>query len=1797
MNQHNKNIESIYPLSPMQQGMLFHTLFAPDSGIYFEQSSYNLYGKLNVSAFEQAWRTIVQRHSVLRTLFVWENTQKPLQVVRKSVNLPWINHDWRTLSSVAQQERVEAFLEADRTQGFQLNQAPLMRCALIRLAEDIHQFVWSHHHLLLDGWSSSLIVKEVLAYYEAGKEAHNLYLPSPRPYKDYITWLQQQDQGFAKTFWQQVLKGFTAPTRLGNKDVSNPLGQKETYGVQEIHLSMALTEDLQALIRKHHLTLNILLQGVWALLLSHNSGQSDVVFGTTVSGRPPELAGVESMVGLFINTLPVRSQISKAASLILWLQQLQAQQVEREQYSYSSLIDIQEWSELPRGMSLFESLLVFENYPDISHQKQYGSLEIGNLRFFERNNYPLTMLAETSPELSLGIGYDRCRFDDAAIAKMLQHLQSLLENIVIQPEQSLSQLLLASGLKAKTEDVNNVSKQSNLTEHQLLIWLGHKFNPNALIYNNPLTFTIPTAIDLIRFQAAFQVLINSSDALRTVFLEVDGVPQQKVLPYFDYVVNFVDFSQVADSATAVSNLLYKRSQIIFDLERCLFDTVLIKLSPDKFVWYLNIHQIIGDGLSLSLIFNYLSELYVIAINNCLPKVIQIPQFQDYIEYEKKYRDSERYHKVKNYWQQKLAEPIEPLSFYGKTPIKTTTFAHRVSYELGFERTQKIKTLAIQEDSATVTENTAMFNIFLAVLAIYLYHISGNQQLTIGIPLHNRRSPTFKKTIGSFVQVLPLHIEIEKTDNFQSLIKKIGTTILTSLRYSQYVVRNPRQNPVYDAVLNYHTSTFVNFAETKIAFDWIHTGHANESLNVQIRDVSLSNNLIIDFDFHCDTFVQASLDLSIQHFLQVLDALLEDSHQSILQVSLLAKLEKQKILVDFNQTQTAFPEQIFTQLFTVQAQKTPEQVAVVFAEHTVTYAQLNAQVNQLAHYLQSLGVKTEVLVGVYIERSLEMLVAFLAILKAGGVYVPLDPAYPQERLAYILANSQVSVLLTHKSIKTKLPEHKADVVYLDADWPVISQHSQQNPDTVVTGENLAYVIYTSGSTGMPKGVMITHRGMLNHLYAKVLDLKLTESDAIAQTAPQSFDISVWQLLVGLLVGGRVHIFNNEVVRNPAKLLEQIQQHEISILEVVPSLLQMMLQEIDLHNQKRPHLSKLRWLILTGEALPPKLCDRWLEYYPTIPMLNAYGPTECSDDVTHYPIYHPLGIETLNTPIGKAVANTQLYILNPQLQPVPIGVAGELYVGGTGVGRGYLNNPELTTKVFIPNPFGLPGTRLYKTGDKARYLNDGNIEFLGRIDYQVKIRGFRIELLEIEAVLAQHPKVQECVVILWEQSGDKRLVGYVVPHRQVETPDLEVQLRHFLKERLPEYMMPSAFVMLESLPLTPNGKVDRRALPAPDKSNFIRKTKFVPPRGSLELQLTSIWEGVLNLHPIGVQDNFFELGGHSLLAVHLMAQIQQQLEKNLPLATLLQNPTIEQMASTISQHQDSQSWSPLVAIQPDGSKTPFFCVPGGAMDVIEFYHLARSLGSEQPFYGLQPRGLDGELEPHTRIEEMASCYIAAIQTIQPQGPYLLGGHSFGGYVAFEMAQQLQQQGHEVALLAILDVMAIVPNLNKPVTIDGDDAKDLIYLIRLMERFFEKKVEFSYETLLTLDAEAKLNYLAERLKVANLLPPQVGTKQLRGFLKVSKATGEAFDFYLPQHVYPSQITCFRASEVNSDDVSSLFEYSEILQDPALGWNEFSSKTVEVHIVPGDHVTMMTQPHVLTLADRLQTCIEKAQVNSGVK
>ncbi|NEO74192.1 non-ribosomal peptide synthetase, partial [Moorena sp. SIO3H5] len=851
-----------------------------------------------------------------------------------------------------------------------------------------------------------------------------------------------------------------------------------------------------------------------------------------------------------------------------------------------------------------------------------------------------------------------------------------------------------------------------------------------------------------------------------------------------------------------------------------------------------------------------------------------------------------------------------------------------------------------------------------------------------------------------------------------------------------------------------------------------------------------------------------------------------------------------ILVEWNDTASDYPtDKCIHQLFEEQVDKTPDAIAVVFDQQQLTYHQLNQRANQLAHHLQNLGVEPEVLVGICVERSLQMVVGLLAILKAGGAYVPLDPNYPPERLSYMLEDSGVELLLTQQSLLESLPSHTPRIVCLDSDWAAIEQHSGENLDVGVSSDNLAYVIYTSGSTGKPKGVLVAHQGLLNLVFWHQAAFEITSSDHATQLAGTAFDAAVWELWPYLSAGASIHLLNTETIVQPQVLQNWLTAHKITITFLPTPLLE--------------NLLSLEWwpdlalrIVLTGG-------DR-LNQYPSslLPfrIINNYGPTENTVVTTSGLIVPTQQTNLLPPPIGRPIANTQIYILDGHLQPVPIGLPGELYIGGDGLARGYLNRPKLTSEKFITNPFcNSKSERIYKTSDLARYLPDGNIEFIGRIDNQVKIRGFRIELGEIEAVLSSHSQIQQTVVIATEDiHSNKRLVAYIVSEEESLTTN---QLREFLKQKLPDYMVPSAFVTLDTLPLTPNGKVDRFALPAPD-GEITREHKYVPPRTTIELQLTQIWSDVLNLTSVGVQDNFFDLGGHSLLAVRLMSKIQQQFQINLPLATLFQSPTIEQLASLLDSSVDTSD-SILVGIKTSGNQPPLFCIHPVGGNILCYADLARHLDQDYPVYGLQSLGLDGQQQPLTSVEEMAYHYIEAIKPIQTQGPLHLIGWSFGGVIAYEMAQQLQAKNTPVALLALIDSYA--PTLiRKPLEID--QAMIINQLAQDLGGLYGQELDISLETLRKIELDEQVLHLFEQGKQQGIFPSDLEIDQMRSLWEIFKANMAANYHYQPK-TYPGSVLLINASKTSP----------AVLEDRTHGWGSLVNGDIQTHTITGDHYTIM--------------------------
>jgi amino acid adenylation domain-containing protein len=880
-----------------------------------------------------------------------------------------------------------------------------------------------------------------------------------------------------------------------------------------------------------------------------------------------------------------------------------------------------------------------------------------------------------------------------------------------------------------------------------------------------------------------------------------------------------------------------------------------------------------------------------------------------------------------------------------------------------------------------------------------------------------------------------------------------------------------------------------------------------------------------------------------------------------------------------------PYSSLQQLFEEEVERSPLNVAVRFKGRELSYKELNERANRLAHSLISSGVAPETLCAVYVERSLDMLVSILGIIKAGGAYLPLDPSYPKERISFMIDDARPVLLVTEKHLLSTLPAQRAKVLVLE-DVPYdLGVEGSENPPCRLTGENLLYVAYTSGSTGKPKGVLGLHRGAVNRFRWMWEEYPFEGAEVSCQKTALSFVDSVWELFGPLLKGVPTVIIAEEDVKDARQLVDVLAREKVTRIVLVPSLLRSML---DAERELGARLPSLKICVSSGEALSVELSKRFRRSLPQATLLNLYGSSEVSADATCYDTRR-LSPSATSVPIGSPIKGMKVCILNEKLEPVAAAESGEIYVGGVGLARGYLNRPELTAERFVSDPFASADkdARLYRTGDIGRFLPDGNIEFLGRADNQVKIRGFRIELGEVEAALREHEAVGQSVVVLREDaSGNKRLFAYWVAEHAGKTATAK-ELREFLSAKLPDYMLPSAFVHLESMPLTPSGKIDRLALMShsPDPVHA-PGTPVESPRTHLEVELKEIWEELLGVSPVGIRDNFFELGGDSLLAVGMLLEVQDALGKSIPLAALINEGTIEHLARLIESESQEKRWSSLVEIQTRGHLTPLFFIHPIGGEVFGYGTLARYLGSDRPFYGIQARGLDGLEEPFTDMREMASHYVEIVRSIQPEGPYLLGGYSLGAVIAFEMAQQLYQQGQEIAFLAALDEeapgsldygMSLARSLhtarNFPYwLLDHVLKRPLREVATDVRRHLKRVTRNAASRIGPLQIEAHRENLEDMLDVA-LMPDN--------HRRVSEALFKALTNYkaLP---YGGRLTLFRTR------AQPLFR--ALGKDK--GWGELAREGVDVRVVPGTHLNMYDEPHVQVLAREIKACLDEIRI-----
>ena len=1051
-----------------------------------------------------------------------------------------------------------------------------------------------------------------------------------------------------------------------------------------------------------------------------------------------------------------------------------------------------------------------------------------------------------------------------------------------------------------------------LSFSQEQLWFLHQLTPEEPVYNEPCTIRLQGAINIDALEKALNEIIKRHESLRTRFITVDGQPVQAIAPPDTFNLPVVDlrvFPQELREAEALQ-IATKEAKLLFDLTTSpLLRATLMQLGDFDYRLFLTFHHIITDGVSIYSVFlKELAALYEAFSTGRLSPLAPLPvQYADFAVWQRQWLTQEILESQLDYWKQQLADlPVLQLPLDRPRPKKGTFRGARQCLVLSFDLTQALKTLSQQE-------GVTLYMTLLAAFKTLLYRYTGQDDIVVGTFSANRNRPELEGLIGCFLNTLVLRTDMSGTPSFRELLKRVRQVTLGAyahedLPFEKLVQtlqpeRNLSQNPLFQvAFAPQPPMPSLNSGWTINQLD-IQTDTAKFDLSLDVEE--RPEGIIGRLEYNTDLFDANTISRMIGHFQTLLEAIVANPEQRVSELPLLTEAERQQLLVEWNNTFAEYPQdKCIHQLFEAWAQQQPDAVALVKENQQLTYGELNRRANKIAHYLQSLGVGSEVLVGLCVERSFEMIVGLLGILKAGGAYVPLDPAYPSERLAFMLEDTSVSVLLTQVRLVESLPQHQARVLCLDRDWEVIAQHSEENPTSGVTPDNLAYLMYTSGSTGKPKGVSVIHQGVVR-LVKETNYANLRAEEVFLQLAPISFDASTFEIWGSLLNGARLVVMPPHTP-SLQELGQALRQYQITTLWLTAGLFHLMVEE------QLEDLKNLRQLLAGGDVLSVPHVKKVLQELKGCILINGYGPTENTTFTCCYPITEPSLVGN-TVPIGRPIANTQVYLLDDQLQPVPIGVPGELYIGGDGLARGYLNRPDLTALAFIPNPFSdKPGARLYKTGDLARYLADGNIEFLGRVDNQVKIRGFRIELGEIEAALLQHPDVREAVVIVREDiPGDKRLVAYVVPKveavQEAALPTVG-ELRSFLLAKLPDYMVPGAFVFLEAMPLTPNGKIDRRALPAPDTSHRELEDKFVAPNTPTEEILAAIWAEVLGLQLVSINDNFFELGGHSLLATQIISRIREAFSIELPLRHLFEAPTIASLSHSIETSRKSGSQEP-------------------------------------------------------------------------------------------------------------------------------------------------------------------------------------------------------------------------------------------------------------------------------------------------
>ena len=1882
------------PLSFFQKRMWVLENLSESGTGYNVYAALNLEGQLNKAALEESLTEILRRHDILRTI-IPTLEGRPYQQIAKLEPIKLSVVSLTQLSAQKQCQEVHRRATESAQYHFNLVQGPLVTFKLLQLDTTEHVLLLTLSHLVADGWSLNLFIRELVQLYPAF--AHGRSSPLPEltlQYADYSRWQNQQlqDQVLEDllSYWRRQLKGATIGPNLPT-DRPRPKTKTYTANRASLSLSQAQTQQLKDLSQQSGATLFMTLLAAFKVLLSGYSRQEDIIVGTPIACR--NQAPLDKMIGFFANNLVLRTNLSGDPSfqtLLGRVRDVALGAYAHQNLPFSKLVEDLNPLRSTAFTPLFQVFFVLQHTTiettELSPDLSLSPLDIDNgVAIYDLNIF---WIEGADGQLTGTFQYDPSLFDANTIAELLSGYHSILDASVADPTQPLSTLLsysqaqqaqtrtnpaeytqapfiaphsrvekILTSLWSNILELETIGVQDNffalggssllaaqisyeihqtfqigislkhlfeyptieqlagyvteptaLTQNPALqpirpvqqqgpyllsfaqqrVWFLDQLEPGNPTYNITRTLRLQGTLDLNSLERALNVIITRHGSLRTTFTAVEGKACQAIAETRTIHLSVIDLRHwaAAQQLEEANRLRRAEFQCPFNLSSDLMvRATVIRLSANVHWLLLVTHHIASDGWSMEILIQELSRFYEAFCASKASPFAPLPiQYVDFAQWQHQWLQGKILDTQLTYWKQQLAgaPPFLELPTDRLRPAMQSYRAGNESFQLNQELTQHLKTLGLKS-------GTTLFMTLLATFSVLLARYSNQDDIVVGSPIANRNRSEIEPLIGFFANTLVLRIDLSGNPTFQDLLSRVRQVALEAYTHQDvpfeklvqelHPERTLTHNPLFQVLFALRNFPRQDRQLPNLTLSEVDDPPETAKVDLDLFFVEETEGLNGVFVYNADLFEAATIKRMIGHFQTLVGAIVTHPNCPLTELSILTPWERQQLLVEWNNTAADYPQdQCIHQLFETQVEKTPDAVAVVFEEFSLTYRQLNVQANQLAHHLISLGVGPETLVGLCVERSLDMLVGLLGILKAGGAYVPLDPTYPQKRIAYAFSDAQTSVLLTQKHLLARLPEHDGVVICLDRDWPTIASTLTENPHSGVNSNNLAYIIYTSGSTGLPKGVLIQHQSVVNLLTTMQVSPGLSPTDRVVAAASLAFDMSILELLLPLVVGAQVLILSQDVARNGQQLKTQLRCTQTTVMQATPATWQM-LRAVGWSAAATPMK-----VLCGGEALSYDIAHSLLGSGNSL--WNLYGPSESTVWSTRYPV-ESLDSRTISDPrraisIGRPIANTQIYILDTHLQPVPIGVSGELHIGGTGLARGYLNRPALTAEKFIANPLGTG--HLYKTGDLARYLPDGNIEFLGRLDHQVKIRGFRIELGEIEAILAQHPAVRETVATVREdRPGDKRLIAYVIPYdlSTINNPQSTIhhQLSSFLKHQLPAYMVPAAFVLRENLPLSPNGKIDRQALQALEETWHLCDKTFVAPRNQLERELITLWEQLLAVKSIGVRDNFFDLGGHSLLVVRLVYEIDKRFGQYLHPSVLFQAPTIEELSKVLERPKVFSTSSAVVSFQPSGTKPPIFLAPGLSGDAIELAKLAQYLGSDQPVYGLQTIGLDGKQPPYSTIEDIATHLVQAIQTIHPEGPYYLAGACFGGIVAFEMAQQLRRQGYQVNFLALIDCThwSIMPEILSPIDL-VDDKSQVSLLAKRMKRLHtlaNKEIRYFKR----INYHFKLRYLRDTIqKIYHKLKLH---QSLLQFFKFKEIHINALSQYVLQS-YEGNINLLVTNHLRNKRPN---------QPPHLGWERVVTGQVNINIIPGVHGDFQREPFVQEVAEVLKACVERVE------